>query len=171
MRLGARFRLGLLLGLVVGGARAQTAEVTIYSHGSWASELKPVSRNAIFAGGIWDGGEPIVMFVDRPFKTNDRYVVLQLAGGEHTFGTGEGNKPRKSSLLTVKLEAGERYFLRVHASSNYFGERSDFELVSCQVAREDLAHGKALGERAVMKEKRGLLSGRQEVPVCAVAQP
>ena len=165
--------LALLLGMAgyTVAAEGQTAEMTIYSHGSWASELKPVSRNAIFKGGIWDGGEPMLMFTDRPWITNDRYVVLELPAGVHVFGTGEGNKPRRSSLLTVTLQAGERYFLRVHASSNYFGERSDFEAVSCQVARGDLAQGKALGERAVMKEKRGLLSGRQEVPVCPAGQP
>lgn len=155
-------------------AKAQTAEVTIYTHGSWASQMKPISHNAIFTGGIWDGGEPILMFIDRPYQKNDRYVVLQLPAGVHVFGTGEGNQPRKSSLLTLKLEPGQRYFLRVHAASNDFtipGYRANFETVTCDEAHEDLAHGTSLDERSVMKEKRGLLAARQEIPVCPVAQP
>ena len=90
------------------------------------------------------------------------------------LSTGGGNKPNKKSQLTLKLEPGQRYFLRVHATSNEFtfpGYSTAFEPVSCEEAHDDLAHGKPLNEHMVMKEKRGLLSARQEVPVCPAAVP
>ena len=82
MELGARFRLGLLTAIVACAARAQTAEVTIYSHGSRASDLKPISHNALFTGGIWDGDDPVAMFADfRPYKPNNLYLCSGTPGG------------------------------------------------------------------------------------------
>ena len=168
-RTGLRLCFALVLGCANG--YAQTAEVIIYSHGSWASEIKPITQNGIFKGGIWDGKEPIAMFTDRLYLTNDRFVVLDLAAGVHVFGTGEGNKPRGKSLLTLDIKAGQRYYLRVYQTSNPLRESSGFEPVSCEQAREDLKAGKALDERAVRKDKRNLLSPKQEIPVCAASVP
>ena len=162
----------ILYAILLSCAHAQTAEVTIYSHGDWTHNLHPLSRNGVFRGGVWLDGDPLLFVVGGLLGPNNHFLTFTISAGSHTFGLGDGRKPRKGSEMALAMDGGKHYYLRMLERSNILSsDVSTFEVVPCATAHDHLAEGKPLDWRLVVREKRSLISDNQEPPRCPASAP
>lgn len=148
---------------------AQDEVLTFYSHGSMATTGLPGAKHGIFYGRIYDGNQFLLSFRDGVFVKNNRFVVMSLAPGLHTFSASYSSHPAKNSKFTIMLESGKNYFLRAQSeSSGIFVlefEKGRFDQVSCEVAHQDTENAKPL-EKNVASSLAGRVVPGQLIPSC-----
>jgi hypothetical protein len=148
--------------------RAQDAIVTFYSHWGNFSGL-PGNKHSLFAGNIYDGSKLLFGFRDGFFIRDNRFVILKLTPGVHTFTASHRKFSSKDGSLTIDLEPGKSYFLRAQSHSNGIVavefDKGSIDRVTCEVAYREAKRGKPLG-KSVAPEMSGRIVPMKSLPRC-----
>lgn len=126
--------------------------------------------NEIFFGQVYDGDQQVFSFHDGFFVTKNRLLVLNMTAGPHSFSATYGNAPSKEDFLSVNLESGKRYFVRVQSEADDVPVlrigNGRLELVTCDVARVEAQKAKPLSGRTVSASFAQNIDPMQLKPAC-----
>jgi hypothetical protein len=151
-------------------ASAQDAVVTFYSHGSRATSGVPGTKNGVYWGSVFDGDERLLTFKDGFFFKNNRFTVLRLPPGTHTFSASYNSHPSKDHSFSIDLKAGENYFIRAQSESSGVivvdVEHGRLDQVTCKVALDETAKAKPLSAKAISSKVAGNIVQQSAIPSC-----
>ena len=164
-----------LLSAICAQASAQKALVTFYSHGSNLTSGIPGTHHDMYFGSVFDGSQGLFSFRDGFFEHNNRYLVLRLDPGPHTFGASNGKRPEPRETLSLDLKAGESYFIRAQGESKgvpgiFTLQHGRLDLMPCTEAAAELTKAKPLKDKALWKfarkQKASLVEDAASPPPC-----
>jgi len=161
------FRVALVATLFVSSCLAQKGTVTFYTPGnsvkSTTASLLPRSQQP-FTGWLFDGPQPLA------HVQPGRFMTFHLSPGEHSFTVPwHSTRPGKDQL-SIKVESGGQYCVRLSAKMTNFEpipyERlnSQVEEVPCQQAQSEAAHMKPIEIKRVDPAARGELDPTTTFP-------
>jgi hypothetical protein len=152
----------------------QEALATFYSTGSAGKEALKTLRGEFgvpgeygFMGWVFDGDRRLAVM------QRGRFMTLHLPPGQHTFAPGNAwsaKHPSQKVLLSVTLEAGGRYFLRLSEThKGVWALQIPFqhiEQVACETARQEASKTEPIKAKRVEKEVRSSLENSVYFPNC-----
>lgn len=160
-------RVGIAVLFAVAPCLAQTGTVTFYSDAYTAKEmakgLLPTGQGP-FYGWLFDGQQRLIHA--RP----GHFVTFRLASGTHAFTVPFSSKQAGKTPLTLDVEDGEHYCIRLYVDFiNYevvpFGmAHSHIAQVSCQVLPQNAGKLKPLEQKWVEAAARSELDPSPTYP-------
>jgi hypothetical protein len=123
----------------------KAATVTFYSQGNAMTLGVPGTKHSLFFGKVFDGDRLLFRFQPKSVAS------FTLAAGTHTFSAGYGKKPPGKDNLSITLQSGRAYRIRVQSESsvNLISDQGRLEEVPCETARKETADYKPLDAKRI----------------------